>query len=129
MFRLNPQHTFSNPDRQDIHDATKAKKTDYPQQVNGVNQILDKNGISISARSKASVLSNVETVEAGKRSEINAHQREALTFGRDAFESAKKGNLKQASVEALGSGLNAAGSVYKALYHETPMEKKGFSPW
>ena len=128
MFRINPNHQFNSPSRQEIHDATKDKKSDYAQQVHGVNQILDKNHFSISDRSKASVLDNVAKVETGDRSEINAHQREALNFGRDAFESVRKGDYRQAGITAFGSGLNALGSMFKSTYTETPLEKRGVTP-
>ncbi|RKH19829.1 hypothetical protein D7Y13_18695 [Corallococcus praedator] len=129
MFKVKSNHTFLNPSRKQIDSTTQGKKSDYAQQVSGVNQLLDKNGIGISDRSRNSVLDNVVKVERGERSEVNAHQREALNFGRDAFQSAKQGHVKQALVEAFGSGLNAAGSVFKSTYTQTPHEKQGIAPW
>nr|QLH55637.1 hypothetical protein [Myxococcus xanthus] len=129
MFKVKQNHTFQNPMRQQIDATTQDKQSDYAHAVGGVNQILDRGNIGISSRSQASVLDNVKKVETGARSEVNAHQREALNFGRDAFDSAKKGNYKQASVEAFGSGVNALASAFKSTYSETPNEKKGIGPW
>lgn len=129
MFKVNGNHSFFNPSRKQIDQTTQGKTSVYSQQVEGMNQILDKNHIGISDRSRDSVIDNVNKVERGERSEVNAHQREALNFGRDAFQSARNGNYKQASVEAFGSGLNAAGSLFKSTYTETPHEKQGNSPW
>lgn len=129
MFKVTPNHVFRNPSRQQIDQTTQGKTSDYSHAVSGVNQILDKNSIAISDRSKNSVIDNVNKVETGARSEVNAHQREALNFGRDAFTSFSKGQFKQGGVEALGSGLNAAASVFKSTYTETPSEKKGIGPW
>ncbi len=128
MFKVKSNHTFQNPMRQQIDQTTQGKKSDYAHAVGGVNQILDRGNIGISARSQASVIDNVKKVETGDRSEVNAHQREALNFGRDAFESVKKGQFKQASVEAFGSTVNALASGYKSLYTETPLEKRGITP-
>jgi hypothetical protein len=128
MFKVTQNHTFKIPARNQIDQTTQGKTSDYSHAVQGVNQILDKNGIGISERSKNSVISNVKQVEKGQRSEINAHQREALNFGRDAFVSFGKGQFKQGSVEALGSGLNAAASLYKTLYTPTPLEQRGIDP-
>jgi hypothetical protein len=129
MFKVKPQHTFSNPARKQIDQTTQGKKSDYAQQVGGVNQLLDQNGIRISDRSRQSVVDNVTKVESGQRSEINAHQREAVTFARDSFQSAANGQFKQALVEGFGATVNTAGSLFKTVYTETPMEKKGHSPW
>jgi hypothetical protein len=129
MFKVKSQHSFSNPSRNQIDQVTQGKKSDYAQQVGGVNQILDRNGIAISDRSLRSVTDNVRQVETGQRSEVNAHQREAVTFARDAFESFRTGQHKQASVEAFGAVLNTAGSLFKSLYTQTPDEKKGQTPW
>ncbi|WP_164000681.1 hypothetical protein [Pyxidicoccus caerfyrddinensis] len=129
MFKVTSNHTFQNPSRKQIDQTTHGKKSDYGQQVGGVNQLLDKSGIGISDRSRASVIDNVKKVEKGERSEVNAHQREAITFARDSFQSAKSGHFKQAAVEAFGSGLNAAGSVFKSAYTETSHEKSGITPW
>lgn len=129
MFKVTPNHVFRNPSRHEIDQTTQGKKSDYSHAVSGVNQILDKGNLGISDRSKNSVIDNVIQVEKGQRSEVNAHQREALNFGRDAFTSFTKGHLKQGAVEALGSGLNAAASVFKSTYTETPSEKKGIGPW
>ena len=129
MFKVTSNHTFQNPSRKQIDQTTHGKKSDYGQQVGGVNQLLDKSGIGISDRSRASVIDNVKNVEKGERSEVNAHQREAITFARDSFQSAKSGHFKQAAVEAFGSGLNAAGSVFKSAYTETSHEKSGITPW
>ncbi len=129
MFKVKSQHTFSNPARQQIDQATQGKKSDYAQQVGGVNQILDRNGINISDRSRRSVVDNVTRVESGQRSEVNAHQREALTFARDSFQSARSGQYKQAAVEGFGAVLNTAGSLFKSVYSQTPDEKKGQTPW
>lgn len=128
MFKVKPNHTFQNPMRQQIDATTQGKKSDYAHAVGGVNQILDRGSIGISARSQASVIDNVKKVETGERSEVNAHQREALNFGRDAFESAKKGNYKQAGVEAFGSTINGLASLFKSTYTETPGEQRGITP-
>ncbi|WP_426756762.1 hypothetical protein [Myxococcus sp. Y35] len=129
MLKVKQNHSFQNPRRQQIDETTQGKTSDYAHAVGGVNQILDRGNIGISSRSQASVIDNVKKVETGARSEVNAHQREAMNFGRDAFQSARQGNYKQASVEAFGSGVNALASVYKSTYSETPNEKKGIGPW
>ncbi|MBZ4329357.1 hypothetical protein ACIHQR_17285 [Corallococcus coralloides] len=128
MFKVTPSHVFRDPSRHQIDQSTHGKTSDYSHAVGGVNQLLDKNGIGISERSKSSVIDNVNKVETGARSEVNAHQREALNFGRDAFESIRKGQFKQGAVEAFGSGLNAAASVYKSLSTPTPAEQRGIDP-
>ncbi|QDE66146.1 hypothetical protein [Myxococcus xanthus] len=128
MFKVKQNHTFQNPMRQQIDQTTQGKKSDYAHAVGGVNQILDRANIGISSRSQASVIDNVKKVETGERSEVNAHQREALNFGRDAFENAKKGNYKQAGVEAFGSTVNGLASLFKSTYTETPSEKRGIAP-
>ncbi|RKH71202.1 hypothetical protein D7X96_09160 [Corallococcus interemptor] len=129
MFKVTSNHTFKNPARLDIDKTTQGKTSDYSHAVSGVNQILDRGNIGISDRSKNSVIDNVKKVETGARSEVNAHQREALNFGRDAFVSFSKGQFKQGAVEALGSGLNAAASGFKSTYTPTPHEKQGIDPW
>ena len=129
MFKVTSNHTFKNPARLDIDKTTQGKTSDYSHAVSGVNQILDRAQIGISDRSKNSVIDNVKKVETGARSEVNAHQREALNFGRDAFVSFSKGQFKQGAVEALGSGLNAAASGFKSTYTQTPHEKQGIAPW
>jgi hypothetical protein len=125
VIMVNP---FKQPNRHQIDQATQGKKSDYAQQVQGVNSLLDKHDVQISSRSKASVIDNVHKVESGQRSEINAHQREAVTFGRDAFVSAKQGNYRQAAAEATGSVLNTFASFGKATYTPTPLEKLGVDP-
>ncbi|MCP3099797.1 hypothetical protein LZ198_13060 [Myxococcus sp. K15C18031901] len=127
MFKVG--HLFKNPSRQQIDQTTQGKKSDYSQQVSVVNQVLDQNGITISDRSKASVIDNIKKVETGERSEVTAHGREAVTFARDSFESAKKGEYKQASVELTGAVLNSAGIAYKAVITPTPGENRGNTPW
>ncbi|RKI74776.1 hypothetical protein D7X55_01620 [Corallococcus sp. AB049A] len=129
MFKVTSNHTFKNPARLDIDKTTQGKTSDYSHAVSGVNQILDRGNIGISDRSRNSVIDNVKKVETGARSEVNAHQREALNFGRDAFVSISKGQFKQGAVEALGSGLNAAASGFKSTYTPTPHEKQGIDPW
>ncbi|RKH53838.1 hypothetical protein D7Y23_02195 [Corallococcus sp. AB050B] len=129
MFKVTSNHTFKNPARLDIDKTTQGKTSDYSHAVSGVNQILDRGNIGISDRSRNSVIDNVKKVETGARSEVNAHQREALNFGRDAFVSFSKGQFKQGAVEALGSGLNAAASGFKSTYTPTPHEKQGIDPW
>ncbi|RKG54516.1 hypothetical protein D7X30_28765 [Corallococcus sp. AB011P] len=129
MFKVTSNHTFKNPSRLQIDQTTQGKKSDYSHAVSGVNQMLDKGNFGISDRSKSSVINNVIQVEKGQRSEVNAHQREALNFGRDAFVSISKGQFKQGAVEALGSGLNAAASGFKSTYTPTPHEKQGIDPW
>ncbi|RKG77200.1 hypothetical protein D7W79_15915 [Corallococcus exercitus] len=129
MFKVTSNHTFRNPSRQQIDTTTQGKTSDYSHSVSGVNQILDKGNIGISDRSRNSVIDNVKKVETGQRSEVNAHQREALNFGRDAFVSFSKGDFKQGAVEAFGSGLNGAASVFKSTFTQTPHEKQGIGPW
>lgn len=116
------------PRRQQISTASEGATSDYGQAVFGVNKLLDSNGINISERSKNSVIDNVKKVETGERSEINAHQREAVTFARDSFVSASEGRYRQAAVEATGSVLNTLGSMYKSLYTPTPAERRGLDP-
>ncbi|MFP2958529.1 hypothetical protein ACLEPN_11950 [Myxococcus sp. 1LA] len=128
MFKVKQNHSFQNPMRQQIDQTTQGKKSDYAHAVGGVNQILDRGNVGISARSQASVMDNVKKVETGERSEVNAHQREALNFGRDAFQSARQGNYKQASVEAFGSTVNGLASMFKSTFTETPSEKQGITP-
>jgi hypothetical protein len=128
MFKVTQNHTFKLPSRSQIDQTTQGKQSDYSHAVRGVNQILDKASIGISDRSRNSVIDNVIQVEKGQRSEVNAHQREALNFGKDAFVSLSKGHFKQGAVEALGSGLNAAASVFKSTYTPTPHELRGIDP-
>ncbi len=115
--------------RKQIDDVASPSTSVYGQQVQGVNAFLDRNGVNISARSQASVIDNVQKVETGQRSEVNAHQREAVTFARDAYESARSGQYRQAAVELTGSVVNAGGSVFKSTYTQTPSEKGGVDPW
>ncbi|MBN8227955.1 hypothetical protein JYK02_10585 [Corallococcus macrosporus] len=129
MLKSISSYTFKNPSRLQIDRTSDGAKSVYGQQVNGMNYFLDKKGVGISDRSRDSVIDNVKKVENGKRSEINAHQREVVGFTKDAFESFRKGNIRQGSVEAAGAVLNAAGSVFKSTYTETPHEKQGILPY
>ncbi|RKH74555.1 hypothetical protein [Corallococcus aberystwythensis] len=128
MLKAISSYTFKNPSRQQVDRTSDGSKSDYGQQVSGMNQFLDKRNVGISDRSRDSVIDNVVKVERGERSEINAHQREVVGFARDAFDSFRKGDFRQGSVEALGSVLNAAGSVFKSTYTQTPSEKRGIDP-
>ncbi|WP_223632862.1 hypothetical protein [Corallococcus sp. EGB] len=129
MLKSISNYVFQNPSRQQVDRTSDGSKSVYGQQVNGMNYFLDKRNVGISDRSRDSVIDNVIKVESGERSEINAHQREVVGFARDAFESFRKGDVRQGTVEAAGSVLNAAGSVFKSTYTETPSEKKGIGPW
>ncbi|GMT99558.1 hypothetical protein KH5H1_36770 [Corallococcus caeni] len=129
MLKAISSYTFKNPSRLQVDRTSDGSKSVYGQQVNGMNYFLDKKNVGISDRSRDSVIDNVVKVERGERSEINAHQREVVGFARDAFESFSKGNVRQGSVEAAGSVLNAAGSVFKSTYTQTPHEKQGIHPW
>lgn len=120
---------LNNPLRNDIQQVTSGKKSDYANQVHGVNGLLDKMGIGISKSSASGVINNVQKVEKGQMSEVSAHLRESLGFGKDAFDSLSKGNLKQGSVEAFGSVLNAGGAAFKSTFTPTPMEKLGLDPF
>jgi hypothetical protein len=126
---LNGGSSFSNPLRAKIDQVTSGKTSQYAGEVNFVNGLLDKFKVGISPQSAQGVISNVKKVEKGQMSEVSAHLRESLGFGRDAFVSASKGDLRQASVEALGSVLNAAGAAFKSTFTPTPSELKGNSPW
>ncbi|MHA7631590.1 hypothetical protein [Corallococcus sp. M7] len=129
MFKVPGSHTFRFPSRQQIDSVSDGAKSVYGQQVSGMNLFLDKNNFRISDRSRDSIIDNVKKVESGERSEINAHQREVVGFARDAFDNFQKGDYRQAGVEALGSVLNAAGSVFKSTYTQTPHEKQSIDPW
>ncbi|WP_375759747.1 hypothetical protein [Corallococcus exercitus] len=129
MLKSISSYTFKNPSRLQIDRTSDGSKTVYGQQVNGMNYFLDKRNVGISDRSRDSVIDNVRKVESGERSEINAHQREVVGFARDAFESFRKGDVRQGAVEATGAVLNAAGSVFKSTYTETPHEKQGIHPY
>jgi hypothetical protein len=120
---------LNNPLRTEINQVTQGKKSDYANQVHGVNKLLDGFGVGISKQSAQGVIGNVQKVEAGTMSEISAHLREAKGFGRDAFESFSKGQVKQGAVEAFGSALNTAGAAFKSTFTPTPAEKLGNDPW
>ncbi|AGC44924.1 MULTISPECIES: hypothetical protein [Myxococcus] len=129
MIKRISNHVITNPARKEIDATTQGKKSDYSQQVQGVNMVLDAFNYGISKNSQKSVIDNVKKVETGDRSEFTAHGLESISFLKDGTKNLLKGELRQGSIELLGATLNAAGAVYKTSYTQTPSEKKGVDPW
>ncbi|KIP14999.1 hypothetical protein KY49_2083 [Burkholderia sp. MSHR3999] len=91
--------------------AEQSNATYYSAAVQAVSTVLGNNGLGITEQSQASVLDNLEGISKGKQTHTSAHMAESLSFGKDALEHARRGELRDGAVTAFGSALNAAASM------------------
>ncbi|WP_232482290.1 hypothetical protein [Burkholderia ubonensis] len=85
--------------------------TYYSAAVHGVSSALQDNALGITQRSHDSVLGNLHGISQGKQTHTAAHMTESRSFGADALEHARRGELRDGAVTAFGSALNAAASM------------------
>ncbi|WP_431824358.1 hypothetical protein [Burkholderia sp. F1] len=85
--------------------------TYYSAAVHGVSSVLQDNALGITQRSHDSVLGNLHGISQGTQTHTGAHMTESRSFGADAVEHVRRGELRDGAVTAFGSALNAAASM------------------
>jgi hypothetical protein len=108
------RHTFSDPNRRALDEATRDHDGDFSRLVSEVNTTLDQRGWALRDEDREHLIDNTRAVESGERSRVGGHMAEVATFAASTVAHLRDGELREAAHSATGVVANTLGAIATA---------------